>query len=961
MKTQNPFNSGSIRLASTLLLLPLGALAQTVEIDPAGPIPGTHTEVFSSDWNTDGDTESWTTNGFTLESGAPISGILTGVADNGDPQLIRTGLSVASSSDTIIEFRIKKESSDDSRIDLFWADDNPGISGARLVAINNPPYIAADDFHVVRITFSGQITGNLTGFRFDVTADEPGTGKNVSVDYFRVYSASPPSTFAWDPGMTGTGTSGGSGNWNTSSNFWWDGSSQTSWPSLSSGQNEASFAGTAGTVTIDPTGVTASALNFNSGGYRLNGGPLTLDGNAILRSPAGLTTINAPLDGIDPITFNSGSFIINQPGLQTNSTRLNNIATGTSVDDAFGTGTVILGNGGNVFLSALGSPRSFNNDFEWRGNRFILDGNDFGTGTFAFPLVIGGNLLLAGTSPSDFVLRRSLTVNGQVSGSGPDGRSLYFALDANTMTLNSDANTFTGTITWDVGTTLEVVADGSMGDSSNGLSFNADNGTVKLLNAFDSARAISVVGDTGFNIDTNGFDSIWSGGINGQDGINTRFSKTGSGVLTLGGANFLGGGTKVQAGTLELPAGASLTHGNTWDNSHGVAGGATFHLNGGSMLVDSSFYAVGNSVNPASEALFLISGGDYTHNGGAILLGFGGNARFIMNAGTATINQLAYGDGDLERTAIAELNGGTLSLARADRRGGDATATIKLNGTILTATADETDFLRVGAEGTTEFLVGSGGAKFNTDGFSIAIMSDLDHDSSLGGADGGLEKFSAGTLTLSGNNTYTGDTVVNGGVLAVNGNSIPNTGKLVINAATVDATGVETVATLFFGTTQKAAGTWGSTASTATNKDDTHFSGAGVINVTSGVAGYAAWIAGFTVADPTPDGDPDYDGSSNLLEYVLNGNPATSDLSILPTVDSSGAAFVFSFSRRVESSGDTTQVFQYGSTLTGWTDIPVVPSPQVSIGTPSGGVELVTITIPKSGAKLFGRLKVSQP
>jgi hypothetical protein len=191
MKTRNPFNSGSIRLASTLLLLPLGSLAQTVEIDPAGPIPATHTEVFSSNWDTNGDTESWTTNGFTLEAGAPISGILTGVADNGDPQLNRSGLSLPSSSDTIIEFRIKKESSDDSRIDLFWADDNPGISGARVVAINNPPYIADDDFHVVRITFSGQITGNLTEFRFDVTADAPGIGKSVSVDYFRVYSASP--------------------------------------------------------------------------------------------------------------------------------------------------------------------------------------------------------------------------------------------------------------------------------------------------------------------------------------------------------------------------------------------------------------------------------------------------------------------------------------------------------------------------------------------------------------------------------------------------------------------------------------------------------------------------------------------------------------------------------------------------------------------------------------------------
>lgn len=76
-------------------------------------------------------------------------------------------------------------------------------------------------------------------------------------------------------------------------------------------------------------------------------------------------------------------------------------------------------------------------------------------------------------------------------------------------------------------------------------------------------------------------------------------------------------------------------------------------------------------------------------------------------------------------------------------------------------------------------------------------------------------------------------------------------------------------------------------------------------------AGYAG------LSDMLPAGDPDHDGMKKLLEYVLNGHPGTSDAAILPDLDTSGANFVFTFTRRELSASDTTRVFQYGTDLGG--------------------------------------------
>ena len=126
------------------------------------------------------------------------------------------------------------------------------------------------------------------------------------------------------------------------------------------------------------------------------------------------------------------------------------------------------------------------------------------------------------------------------------------------------------------------------------------------------------------------------------------------------------------------------------------------------------------------------------------------------------------------------------------------------------------------------------------------------------------------------------------------------------------------------------------------------------------------WIGTYPgLADPTAAGDPDHDGISNLLEYVLNGNPGTPSTTILPVVSKMENNFVFSFNRRAPSAQDTTQIFQYSTDLSHWTDVMSTPptDARVTLGVADAdGVQKVTVTIPvAANPRMFGRLKVSQP
>ena len=140
-------------------------------------------------------------------------------------------------------------------------------------------------------------------------------------------------------------------------------------------------------------------------------------------------------------------------------------------------------------------------------------------------------------------------------------------------------------------------------------------------------------------------------------------------------------------------------------------------------------------------------------------------------------------------------------------------------------------------------------------------------------------------------------------------------------------------------------------------------------------AGYDSWKTlpanGLTagVNDGVND-DPDFDGISNLLEFVLGGIPAgagAADTSILPTQSLTATDLELEFDRDELSDGDVTLKVQWSTDLATW------GSPnEVAIGGASAGIVTVTengaapdtiqVAIPRgSNTKLFARVLVTRP
>jgi autotransporter-associated beta strand protein len=247
----------------------------------------------------------------------------------------------------------------------------------------------------------------------------------------------------------------------------------------------------------------------------------------------------------------------------------------------------------------------------------------------------------------------------------------------------------------------------------------------------------------------------------------------------------------------------------------------------------------------------------------------------------------------------------------------------------------------------------------NTGDGSLAINGVI-----TGGASDSLVKIGTGTLALNGANTYSGDTLVSAGVLAVDGTSIRNSSKLVIDGGTVEVTGNELVGSLFFGAAQQGDGTYGSSLSSATFKNDALFSGTGVI-VVGGTAGYSDW-ASINAPTGTPGDDFDGDGVSNGVEWVLGGGKDTNDIGKLPKLSTTGGNLVFTFKRDQASiSPDTSLKIDVGTDLASWPvsypvpDAPVANNPGVSVVDNLDGTDTVTLTVPQApDAKKFARLNV---
>jgi autotransporter-associated beta strand protein len=150
----------------------------------------------------------------------------------------------------------------------------------------------------------------------------------------------------------------------------------------------------------------------------------------------------------------------------------------------------------------------------------------------------------------------------------------------------------------------------------------------------------------------------------------------------------------------------------------------------------------GGSTDPGYASTVTVSSGLFNCNGI--------NLQNAGSVGAGTIN--------LEGTGVLSARGFTRTMTT-----GTSTSTLNFNGGTLKAAITNANFIPRTLVNT-NIVVKAGTTAIDSNAFDITIGVPVLHDSALGETlDGGLAKNGAGTLTLSGTNTFTGGLTVNAG------------------------------------------------------------------------------------------------------------------------------------------------------------------------------------------------------
>jgi len=485
----------------------------------------------------------------------------------------------------------------------------------------------------------------------------------------------------------------------------------------------------------------------------------------------------APVAG-DDLIFPSGA---------SNLSTSNDIAAGTSFNSITisGSGYALAGN--SIALAA--------------GN--LTDSNASGSNTI--------NLAISMSSTRTFSISNAgetLTVSGVISGAGgliKDGGAGKLIL--------SGANTYNGATTINVGA-LSISADNNLGAAPGSatpgqLTFNG--GTLATTADFtlDPNRGIAL--SAAATIDTAANTTLTYNGI--MAGTNA-LTKSGTGTLVLGGLNTYSGTTEVSAGVLNLRNASALgatSSGTTVDSNGslqlqgGIAVGAEpLTLNNAGVSGAGAIENV-SGANSWSGAITLASASTIGSTGGTLTLsGNVDNGTFLLTAGGAgntTLNGVISNSGALTKTG-----GGTLTLAGANTYSGTTTisaGTLKLGAAnAIPDGAGKGDVVMNPASGTATFDVGgfsetvnglsnSGGGSSLVDNSAASTTPTLTiGGNNVTGTFSGviqntagilsLTKIGTGTLTLSGANSFSGNTTINAGTLSISADN--NLGSAPVSA-----------------------------------------------------------------------------------------------------------------------------------------------------------------------------------
>jgi fibronectin-binding autotransporter adhesin len=312
-----------------------------------------------------------------------------------------------------------------------------------------------------------------------------------------------------------------------------------------------------------------------------------------------------------------------------------------------------------------------------------------------------------------------------------DGTGSLVQSGAGTLTLTG-ANTYTGSTTLSAGT-LALGAANRLADTT-ALSVNSG-ATFNLAGFSETVGSLAGAGNVTLGAGTltaggNNTSTTFSGVLSGTGG----FTKSGTGTLTLTGANTYTGPTTISAGTLVAGVNANILANIT---ALSVSFGATFDLAGFPEAVGS----LAGAGNVTLGAGTLTAGGNNTSTTfSGVLSGTGGFTK--VGTGTFTLT------GANTYSGTTTISAGTLQIGS----GGSLNGPVAITGTLsFTNPASQT----------------LGGVLSGTGGLNV----------------------SAGSVTLGANNTFSGPATISGGKLLVTGSNTGGGSLTVGSGGTFGGTG----------------------------------------------------------------------------------------------------------------------------------------------------------------------------
>ncbi|WP_447042673.1 autotransporter-associated beta strand repeat-containing protein [Vreelandella sp. H-I2] len=579
----------------------------------------------------------------------------------------------------------------------------------------------------------------------------------------------------WDVNGTAPGY-GGTGTWSTGTgNLAWspndDGVSgpYTFWDNAAG--DTAILGGTSGTITLG-NDIAAEGLSFQTSGYVVTDGTLTLVGSSTVDVATGQGEIQSVLAGNNglsksgdgtlflngantlsgSINIGAGSLLVNNDAALGDAGNGVAMAGGTtlqSIDNLSASRNVTLGDGLVTIQDGAGSAMfSGAGDLRARQTSLTNDANDF-TGQVFF--VGGGSFTSIGDLGVQSALGAANTIaNGTVvvsAAGGSAGVASYIGGGA-----SSNRN-------WEL----------RPGGQGAGILRNNGSGTLSLSGDI----AGTGTGTALMRFQANSGDLDLSGVISSSNDRSVYFEGTDTDrTIILSGVNTFSGGVAIRDVTVEADklsnTGQNSALGTGADGDLSITNGNLVYTGSG----DSSDRAVALSgtvglSNAGSGGLDLA--GDMTFTGGGNQLTLGGSY-----AGMNMLSGSIEGTGDLVMdgaagstwilqasnnfTGATTIEGGTLRLEHAEALG-LRSQDLTVNGGTLNLS---------GVSTTVSALSGAGGS-ISLSGVS-ALTVDSDSSTTFAGdfnGSGDLVKTGTGTLTLTGESTTTGDTVVNGGNLAL--------------------------------------------------------------------------------------------------------------------------------------------------------------------------------------------------